>query len=49
VSHHLIVSPGGERTEHCGRVTKVPATMSDIGIFRQSGTNTPMEFCFLSP
>ena len=35
VSHHLIVSPGGERTEHCGRVTKVPATISDMAIFRQ--------------
>ena len=30
VSHHLIVSPGGERTEHCGRRTKVPGSMSDM-------------------
>ena len=36
VFHHLIVSPRGEGTEHCGRVTKVPGTMSVIEIFRQS-------------
>lgn len=38
VSHNLIVGPGEEGTEHCGLMTKVPRTMSEMGILRQSCT-----------